>query len=429
MVSYYDETQTHIKREYISLSTNTFTTPADTKYIRISFYYFKDSDNNPVTIDLENISNYVYDIQLEEGTEISDYTDYITQNSDNLASTIESIDTGKWKPQKDWWDIDSILESDTEDYPAKMIYLLNDFKDTTNFVINTTNKIAKIKTSDGAEYTETAEHTWDKTKDKTCSFEYKTRYVIVYFCDENVYMTSLNISGFYNNAFIQEIDSTAIYVIWKNLRINYNQTGSRSFFYNYWSLEYVKQINSYFSITNQGYIFYGCYNLIGTNLKFENATAGYYRFMQCRNLREIEHIDYSNYISAGYMFGACVSLKRIGNINMPLLTVNTKIFENCNSLEEIGSIDFSNATSGWSTFNGCNNLKIIKKITGLNISGYDFSACCLLSHDTLIRILNALADYSADTENTYTITLGTVNLAKLTEDEIAIGTNKGWTVS
>lgn len=356
------------------------------------------------------------------------------QNSDNLASVIESIDTGKWRPQKDWWDIDSILESDTEDYPAKMIYLLNDFKDTINFVINTTNKIAKIKTSDGTEYTESAEHTWDKTKDKTCSFEYKTRYVIVYFSDENVYMTSLNNGGFYNNGtFIQEIDSTAIYVIWKNLRINYNQTGSRSFFYNYFSLEYVKQINSYFSIANQGYIFNGCVNLIGTNLKFENATAGYYRFMACRNLREIEDIDYSNYISAGYMFGACVSLKRIGNINMPLLTVNTKIFENCNSLEEIGSIDFSNATSGWGTFNGCNNLKIIKKITGLNISGYDFSACCLLSHDTLIRILNALADYSADTENTYIIILGAVNLAKLEDEEgqaaLAKARLYGWTVS
>lgn len=352
------------------------------------------------------------------------------QNSDNLASTIESIDTGKWKPQKDWWDIDSILENDAEDYPAKMIYLLNDYRDTTNFVINTTNKIAKIKTSDGAEYTESAEHTWDKTKDKACSFGYKTRYVIVYFSDENVYMTSLNNGGFYTNgAFIQEIDSTAIYVIWKNLRINYNQTGSRSFFFNYWSLEYVKQINSYFSITNQGYIFNGCYNLIGTNLKFENATSGYYRFMACRNLREIENIDYSNYTNAGYIFSNCVNLKRIGKINMPLLTINTKMFENCNSLEEIESIDFSNVTTSVGTFNGCNNLKIIKNITGLNISGYDFSACPLLSHDTLIRILNALADYSANKENTYTIKLGAVNLAKLTEDEIAIGTNKGWTIS
>ena len=118
---------------------------------------------------------------------------------------------------------------------------------------------------------------------------------------------------------------------------------------------------------------------------------------------------------------------------MPLLTVNTKIFENCNSLEEIGSIDFSNATSGLGTFNGCNNLKIIKNITGLNISGYDFSACPLLSHDTLIRILNALADYSADTENTYIIILGAVNLAKLEDEEgqaaLAKARLYGWTVS
>lgn len=312
----------------------------------------------------------------------------------------------------------------------KMIYLLNDFSDTTNFVINTTNNIAKIRTSDGAEYTETTLHTWDKTKDKECSFGYKTRYVLVYFITSNVYMTSLNGGGlFNNNSFVQEIDSTAIYVIWKNLRINYNQTGSRTFFSNYLSLEYVKQIDSYFTTNNQGYVFNGCNNLVGTNLKFKNANSGYYRFFNCRNLREIEDIDYLNYINSGYMFSNCHSLKRIGNINMPLLTNPIKMFENCFSLEEIGSIDFSGVTTNvGDIFSNCSKLKKINNIIGLNISGYDFSTCYMLSHDTLIKILEALADCSTS-ETTYTLKLGSTNLAKLTEEEIAIGTNKGWTIS
>jgi hypothetical protein len=40
-----------------------------------------------------------------------------------------------------------------------------------------------------------------------------------------------------------------------------------------------------------------------------------------------------------------------------------------------------------------------------------------------MNVINNLAKVSGKT-----LTLGTTNIAKLTEDEIAIATNKGWTV-
>ena len=73
-----------------------------------------------------------------------------------------------------------------------------------------------------------------------------------------------------------------------------------------------------------------------------------------------------------------------------------------------------------------------------NNNGYklDLSSCVNLTHDSLLGIINGLYDLNltydvagGGTLYTQQLVLGSTNLAKLTEDEIAIGTNKGWVVS
>lgn len=50
-----------------------------------------------------------------------------------------------------------------------------------------------------------------------------------------------------------------------------------------------------------------------------------------------------------------------------------------------------------------------------------------LSLESLLSILHGLKDYREDTSGTtYTLTLGTTNLAKLTDEQKAIATEKGW---
>lgn len=51
-----------------------------------------------------------------------------------------------------------------------------------------------------------------------------------------------------------------------------------------------------------------------------------------------------------------------------------------------------------------------------------------LTSDSIKSFINALKDYS-DTKTTMTVTLGTTNLAKLTNEEKAIATQKGWTLA
>lgn len=87
-------------------------------------------------------------------------------------------------------------------------------------------------------------------------------------------------------------------------------------------------------------------------------------------------------------------------------------------LKDDGTQTFSGA------FGSCRALAniVIEGKIGNNIS---FSACTLLTHDSLMSIINHLATVST----TKTLTLGEANLAKLTDSEKAIATEKGWTLA
>lgn len=64
-------------------------------------------------------------------------------------------------------------------------------------------------------------------------------------------------------------------------------------------------------------------------------------------------------------------------------------------------------------------------IVGKNIK---MSDCKKLSHESIMNLFNALKDFSG-TATTQTCTLGEANLAKLTDTEKAIATEKGWTLA
>lgn len=88
-------------------------------------------------------------------------------------------------------------------------------------------------------------------------------------------------------------------------------------------------------------------------------------------------------------------------------------------LKDDGSQTFSN------TFYGCSMLThlVIEGTIGQN--GLDLSRSIKLPHDNLMSIINSLQN---KTSGTWTVTLGSTNLAKLTDAEKAIATQKGWTL-
>lgn len=119
-------------------------------------------------------------------------------------------------------------------------------------------------------------------------------------------------------------------------------------------------------------------------------------------------------------------IKEICDYKIPAQHTYYSTFSYCTKLEKIAVVRSNANTIYTVTFNQCKSLKDItfEGEIGQNIS---FQWSPLLTHDSLMSIINALVDYSEDTGgNTYTLTLGTDNIAKLSTDEIAIIENKGW---
>ncbi len=112
----------------------------------------------------------------------------------------------------------------------------------------------------------------------------------------------------------------------------------------------------------------------------------------------------------------CSTLTSTFNGSGKLVTIEKVIFK------DDGSQKFSG-----SPFSGLSALEniVVEGVIGNTIS---FATSSKLTHDSLMSIINALKDYSGST-STYTCTLGTTNLAKLTDTEKAIATEKGWTLA
>lgn len=76
------------------------------------------------------------------------------------------------------------------------------------------------------------------------------------------------------------------------------------------------------------------------------------------------------------------------------------------------------------TFAGCSELTNLGGFKGLKV-GLSLSSSKKLTHESLMNVITNLAIVS----ETHTLALGETNLAKLTDEEKSIATNKGWTLS
>lgn len=184
----------------------------------------------------------------------------------------------------------------------------------------------------------------------------------------------------------------------------------------------------------------------GTNL--------YYFFSYGFNIIEIDCslINTGNVTNMTYMFGYCSNLKEIKgleNFNTSNVLYMTSTFVNCNSLVNlnISNFDLGKVVTVNNMFVGCSSLTNLifgydlgkgYTQTKNNYSDYilNLNSSNNLTHDSLMSIINNLYDLNLtyDVANggtlyTQRLQLGTTNKTKLTAEEIAIATNKGWSVS
>ena len=193
-------------------------------------------------------------------------------------------------------------------------------------------------------------------------------------------------------------------------------TDATCMFYKY-PLNELPQIDTS-NVTNMDSMFSTCTNLTTIpQLDTSNVTNMNAMFYTCTNLTTIPQLDTSNVTNMGNMFKSCYNLTTIPQLNGEKLTSVAGTFVNCNSLEN---------------FNGIINLGQAYLTTqSANYSRYtlDLLDSNNLTHESLMNVINNLYDIKTKGCNVQKLTLGTTNVNKLTSEEIAIATEKGWTVS
>lgn len=155
----------------------------------------------------------------------------------------------------------------------------------------------------------------------------------------------------------------------------------------------------------------------------ENVTDIRNIFSSCINLTSIPQLNMGKVTTASSMCEHCHKLTIIPQLNTSNVTNLNGAFAACWQLTTVSALDVSNVDDMNAIFNGCKNLKSIL-MTGMKVS-FSISASSKFEESDLVTILNNLATVTT----TKTLTMGATNLAKLTDEDKAIATNKGWTLA
>lgn len=182
-------------------------------------------------------------------------------------------------------------------------------------------------------------------------------------------------------------------------------------------------------ITDVSNFFAGCYSLrdfkYSGDFNATNSIAGL--FQQCTNLSGDISINAPNATSANSAFYLCKNINSITLTTAPL-TIYGQIFLNATKLQSVYNLNLGETSEAQYQPFYCSNLTNITFADSSIINNStSFSACTKLTVDSILNILNILKDLTGSTSAT--LTLGATNLAKLTDEQKAIATNKNWVLA
>lgn len=228
------------------------------------------------------------------------------------------------------------------------------------------------------------------------------------------------------------------------------------------------------NVTDMSYMFNYCEKLIDlgavSNWNTSNVQNMRNAFNYCRTFKDVTPIgnwDVSNVNNMTYMFGYCVveDLTPLSGWDTSNVTNMDSMFYSCANLlnvSAIGNWDTSKVTTMDGMLYGCgkitsipymncisverdkypiklySNSTILTELGGFYmknswVNTYGLTKCPNLTVESLVNVLNALYDFTGNGEtpnsNQGKLALGSTNLAKLSDEQKAIATNKGWTLS
>ena len=162
--------------------------------------------------------------------------------------------------------------------------------------------------------------------------------------------------------------------------------------------------------TNLSGMFWGCTSLTSIpELDTSSATDISYMFSGCKSLTTVPKLNTSSAIDMSFMFDGCISLTSIPLLDCSSITREISPFEMSSNLDELTDLG------------GFKNLKVSWRIDFLNMMPN-------VTVESLMNVINNLYDLTANGLSGQTLRFGTVNLKKLTDEQIAVAVAKGWTL-
>ena len=185
------------------------------------------------------------------------------------------------------------------------------------------------------------------------------------------------------------------------------------------------EISDFSNATNMNGLFAGCRKLKNTasNLTTPKVTDTGFMFYDCNALETAPEMNTSNVTNMTKMFYSCNKLTTVPLYDTSKVTRMEEMFWHCDNLQTVPAFDCTNVTNMNNIFASCRSLKSIL-MTNIGVS-FNIASSTLFEREDLVLILNNLKTVTT----TKTLTMGATNLAKLTDSDKAIATDKGWTLA
>lgn len=171
-------------------------------------------------------------------------------------------------------------------------------------------------------------------------------------------------------------------------------------------------------------IFNDCYILLPSNM-----------FDGCHSLRQLPWLNFGEETTFSFMFKDCRSITTIPEYDFSSATHVGQMLKNCVNLKSLPLLDFSNVKN-INSFFGENELTYLTDLGGFKDLKIDWNdnnglaKCPNLTVESIVNVFENLYDFIGNGESTTrTIQIHTNVYYQLSEEQLAIATNKGWVIS
>ena len=236
--------------------------------------------------------------------------------------------------------------------------------------------------------------------------------------------------GDFNNKSIQYSKGSNVFIDAKPTKIDVAATGIKL---SHSTFSEIPDIYDFSNVTNISYMFESC-NKITTiqPIDTSNATNMEYLFGYCSSLTTIPLIDTSNVKYMQNMFYNCIKLQSIPPIDTSNVIRISDCFYNCYRLQSLPLLECGKITNADRIF-GFPNLYTLTDLGGfkdlkVSVTSGFLNLCPKLTVDSLMNVINYLYDLTSNGLSGQSLNFGQTNLDKLTPEQIAVATNKGWTL-